>query len=129
MTHAAGRSLHVEVVDGLAGTLACVRLSGDIDISSEKELSVLAAQLAGYQTVYLDLARVAFAGSALVHFLVALVHALPAKACLLVCRPQPMTLTLMNVTSVDLLIPVRADLPVGWLTKPFHDSHGNRTPV
>jgi anti-anti-sigma regulatory factor len=71
MTCTVDQLLRIEQAEVLSRELVCVRLSGEIDMSSEEQLSLLAAQLGGYQIVCLDVEDVPFAGTAFLHFLTA----------------------------------------------------------
>ncbi len=116
MTCIADQLLRIELAEVPGRELVCVRLSGEIDMRHEGQLSSLAAaQLGGCQVVCLDVQDVPFAGTAFLHFLAAVLHGMPEGGCLMVCRPQPLMTTLLNATGMDRLVSLHTDLPLMWM--------------
>jgi anti-anti-sigma factor len=94
----------------------CVRLAGDIDLAAEPDLARLADNLARTRccVVHIDLHPVTFAGSTLINFLFRLAYRLPGHTSMTLCRPGAMTRQLIELTSVNEVALVRADLPADW---------------
>lgn len=98
----------------------CVRLAGDIDLAAEPDLAKLSDILATTRcaVVHIDLHMVTFAGSTLINFLFRLADTLPGHTSMTVCRPDAMTCELLELTGVDAVALVRADLPADWAAPP-----------
>jgi len=98
----------------------CVRLAGDIDLTAEPDLARLADNLATTRcpVVHIDVQLVTFAGSTLINFLFRLARRLPGHTSMTVCRPDAMTRRLIELTGVDQVALVRADLPADWTAPP-----------
>jgi anti-anti-sigma factor len=96
----------------------CVRVAGDVDLAGEPVLAGVVRQLAATRcgSVYIDLAGITFAGATLLNFLVCLVTRLPDHPATVLCRPNAMTRRMIELTSLDHVATVRADLPPDWIT-------------
>jgi anti-anti-sigma factor len=94
----------------------CVRLAGDVDLAGEADLASLVDNLAATRCrlVYIDLHSITFAGSTLINFLVRLSRRLPGHTSMTLCRPNAMTRQLIELTRVDKVAAVCADLPADW---------------
>ena len=101
-----------------AEAVSCVRISGDIDLVDETVRAVAIEKLtpAVAQTVMVDLDDSSFMGSALVGFLVRILHAAPAGSSLVLCRPPRRARWVISATSLRLLAALRDDLPPEWVT-------------
>ena len=64
--------------------------------------------------VYVDLAGTTFMGSTLVAFLVHVGNDGQTRRPLVLCRPTPMALRVIQMTGLDELATVRPDLPPVW---------------
>jgi WhiB family transcriptional regulator, redox-sensing transcriptional regulator len=92
-----------------------VRIRGDVDMSDSRGLSLAAQRLiaANAGLVYVDLGGITFMGSTLASFLVHVANSGRARRNLVLCRPTPMALRVIQLTGLDKLARVRPDLPVG----------------
>jgi anti-anti-sigma factor len=92
---------------------AVVRLAGDIDIAATVALSEAIDRLSTLApaTVMIDLADVTFACSTLPNFLARVHQVLPIGSTLTVCRPPTGTLRILQMTGMDQIATLRADLP------------------
>ena len=93
---------------------AQVCLTGDIDMATTAELSVVIAHMTEgpVATVYVDVAAVTFADSTLANFFVLMRGCLPAATEVVVCRPGPMTRMILEATEVDQVVTMRDDMPL-----------------
>jgi len=98
-----------------AGVL-CVRMSGDVDLSDNWDLSLATPRIreTGAHTVFLDVGPVTFFGSTIVNFLVHLLAAGPGSRVVL-CRPSPMARRVVGALSLPSQITLRSDLPPEWI--------------
>jgi anti-anti-sigma factor len=81
---------------------ADVRIAGDIDMAAVPRLTDAARRLSedSPRSVFVDLAGVAFAGSALPNFLAQAHNRIPRGSSLVVCRPSPMARFVLVATGV-----------------------------
>jgi anti-anti-sigma factor len=95
-----------------------VHVTGDVDMAGEPELAGVVGHLAatGCGSVYIDSAGITFAGATLINLLVRLSARLPDHASMVLCRPDAMTRRMVELTSLDYVASVRADLPPNWMT-------------
>jgi anti-anti-sigma factor len=95
----------------------CVSLAGDVDLAAEPDLASLADNLAAMRcsVVHIDLGKIRFAGSSLVKFLFRLAGPLPGPTTINLCRPDAMTLQLIQLTGLHEVATVRPDLPADWV--------------
>lgn len=93
-----------------------VQILGDVDLSDSRALGLAARQLidAEASVVYVDLAGTTFMGSTLVAFLVHVGNNGKDRRPLVLCRPSPMALRVIQMTGLDELATVRPDLPPLW---------------
>ena len=94
-----------------------VQIRGDVDLSEAEALDRAAAQLqkgAG-AGVCVDLGETTFMDSTLVQFLEDLGD--DGARDLVICRPGPMASRLIQLTGLDAVASVRADLPPHWPTQ------------
>jgi anti-anti-sigma factor len=95
-----------------------VQIVGDVDLSDTHALGLAARQLIDTDAsiVYVDLGGTTFMGSTLVAFLV---HVgsndrdRPGRT-LVLCRPTPMALRVIQMTGLDKVATVQPDLPAHW---------------
>ncbi|HEV7362530.1 MAG TPA: STAS domain-containing protein [Mycobacterium sp.] len=95
--------------------VACVHISGDVDMASEADLAQVMTHLHNGQrrTIYIDLGGVTFAGTTLLTF-IAKVYAIGGeRTTLVLCRPSPATRRLIELTGLDAIATIRDDLPGG----------------
>jgi anti-anti-sigma factor len=94
-----------------------LQIAGDVDLAGEPVLASVVRQLAATRcdSVYIDLAGITFAGTTLMNFLVRLATRLPDHPATVLCRPNAMTRRLIELTSLDRVATVRADLPPDWI--------------
>lgn len=97
----------------------CVRMSGDVDISEDKELALAGTRIRGpgAHTIFLDVGPVTFFGSTLVNFLVHLVNSAPGGRIVL-CRASPMARRVVAAMELPSQISLRPDLPPEWVEPP-----------
>ena len=90
-----------------------VHIIGDLDVDAVPALNDavdrVTALLPG--RVVVDLGEVPFAGSALPNFLIRLVDVLPAMIPVTVCRPQPMSRLVLEVTGMGRILTISPDPP------------------
>jgi anti-anti-sigma factor len=93
-----------------------VQIVGDVDLSDSRELGLAARQLidADAGVIYVDLGGTTFMGSTLVAFLVHVRNNDGPGRTLVLCRPTPMALRVIQMTGLDKVATVRSDLPVHW---------------
>jgi Anti-anti-sigma regulatory factor (antagonist of anti-sigma factor) len=91
-----------------------VRIRGDVDLSDSRELGLAAQRLiaANAGLVYVDLGGITFMGSTLAGFLVHVANSGRARRPLVLCRPTPMALRVIQMTGLDKVASVRSDLPL-----------------
>jgi anti-anti-sigma factor len=95
-----------------------VQIVGDVDLSDARALGVAARQLldADASIVYVDLSGTTFMGSTLVAFLVHVGNNdrdRPGRT-LVLCRPTPMALRVIQMTGLHKVATVQPDLPAHW---------------
>lgn len=97
-------------------TIDFVQILGDVDLSDSRALGLAARELidADPSIVYVDLAGTTFMGSTLVAFLVHVGNDGQTRRPLVLCRPTPMALRVIQMTGLDELATVRPDLPPVW---------------
>ena len=90
-----------------------VRIRGEVDLSDSRGLSLAAQRLitANAGLVFVDLAGITFMGSTLAGFLVHVANSGRTRK-LVLCRPTPMALRVLQMTGLDKLASVRSDLPL-----------------
>jgi WhiB family transcriptional regulator, redox-sensing transcriptional regulator len=95
------------------GSVDYVRIVGDVDLSDSPGLGLAAQRLitANAGLVYVDLAGITFMGSTLAGFLIHITNSGRARRNLVLCRPTPMALRVIQMTGLDKLARVRSDLP------------------
>jgi anti-anti-sigma factor len=93
-----------------------VQIVGDVDLSDSRALGVAARQLieADASVIYVDLADISFMGSTLIAFLVHIGNNGTDRRALVLCRPSPMAVRVIQMTGLDELATVRPDLPPLW---------------
>jgi WhiB family transcriptional regulator, redox-sensing transcriptional regulator len=91
-----------------------VRIRGDVDLSDSRALGLAAQRLvaANADLVYVDLGGITFMGSTLAGFLIHIVNSGRVPRPMVLCRPTPMALRVLQMTGLDKLARVRADLPL-----------------
>jgi anti-anti-sigma factor len=96
------------------GAVDYVQILGDVDLSDVAELDRAAAQLHDGTSagVCVDLGGTTFMDSTLVQFLQDLGDEGIGR--LVICRPGPMATRLIQLSGLDALASVRADLPSHW---------------
>ena len=97
------------------GAVDYVQIVGDVDLSDAEELARAAAQLHDGAGVCVDLGGTTFMDSTLVQFLEDLGD--DGAGHLVICRPGPMASLLIQLTGLDAVASVRADLPPRWPTQ------------
>lgn len=99
-----------------ADATAFLRLEGEIDSAALPVLTDIAMLLNDRvrAAVFIDLGGVSFAGSALIHFLYRVATDLPAGAALVLCRPEPATIRLIQLVEIDRMIQLTEHLPEFW---------------
>jgi anti-anti-sigma regulatory factor len=106
---------------------AQVLLSGDVDEAAAEELTTVIDKLAStpVRVVYIDVAAVTFADSTLVDFCALLRATVPARTALVVCRPLPMTRSILEESRTRRTLTLRDDLPLLDASRatPFPRSH------
>lgn len=109
----------------------CVHIAGDVDVFGEPELAGVVGQLAATRcgSVYIGLAGVTFAGATLVNFLFRLPARLPGHASMVLCRPDAMMRRMIQLTSLNDVAAVRADLPSDWIAPPAPMDGSAATPT
>jgi anti-anti-sigma factor len=107
----------VSMADNPEG-IACVRLTGDIDMSADDALHATVARIvsAPRSAVYVDLAAVGFAGSTLVNFLARLIDTMPMDRPVLLCRPSHATRRLIDLCALDTVATISNVLPADFTT-------------
>ena len=102
----------VTVIASPASHRVDVRITGDIDLAAAPVLAEAVRQLAigSPRSVFVDLAGVTFAGSALPNFLARAYGRLPRGSSLVVCRPNPMTRRVLQMTDMTRILIVRDHL-------------------
>lgn len=98
------------------GSIDFVQIVGDVDLSDSAALGLAARQLidADAGIIYVDLGATTFMGSTLVAFLVHVGNNDGSGPTLVLCRPTPMALRVIQMTGLDKLANVRSDLPAQW---------------
>jgi len=101
------------------GGVLCVRMSGDVDLSDNWDLSLVTPRIreTGAHTVYLDVGPVTFFGTTVVNFIVHLLNAGPGSR-IVVCRPSPMARRVVAALPLPSQISMRPDLPPEWVEPP-----------
>lgn len=91
---------------------ADVRITGEVDTPAASALTEAAFRLAdgSPRSVFVDLAGVTFAGSALPNFLALAHRLLPRRSVLVVCRPDRMTHRVLQMTGMMQILTVRDHL-------------------
>ncbi len=109
----------ITVTCACQGRVACVCITGDVDLLDPADVSLAQRQLAGVtcETLFVDLAGVTFGGAALVRYLYALSARVPGAAVSL-CGAPGITKQIIELTGLDRLAVVRDDLPQDWATAP-----------
>jgi anti-anti-sigma factor len=81
---------------------ADVRIAGDVDMAAVPILTDAVDRLSerSPRSVFIDLAGVTFAGSALPNFLMQTHGRMPRGSFLVICRPDPMTLTVLAASGM-----------------------------
>ena len=112
MTQTTVNDCTVTVIASPASQRADVRITGDVDMVAAPVLAEAARQLAmgSPRSVFVDLAGVTFAGSALPNFLARAYGLLPRGSSLVVCRPSPMTRWVLHMTDMTRILIVRDHL-------------------
>jgi len=102
------------------GGVLCVRMSGDVDLSSSWDLSLATPRIhqTGAVTIYLDVGPVTFFGSTVVNFLVHLLNACPGSR-IVVCRPSRMARRVIATLPLPAQISMHPDLPPEWVEPPI----------
>jgi anti-anti-sigma regulatory factor len=102
-----------------AGVL-CVRISGDVDLSDNWDLSLATPRIreTGANTVYIDVGPVTFFGTTVVNFIVHLLNAGPGSR-IVVCRPSAMARRVVAALPLPAQISIRPDLPPDWVEPPI----------
>jgi anti-anti-sigma factor len=110
----------VDVPAQSRGGVICVRMSGDVDLSSNWDLSLVTPRIrqTGAHTIFLDVGPVTFFGSTVVNFLVHLLNAGPGSR-IVVCRPSPMARRVIAALPLPAQISIRPDLPPEWVEPPI----------
>ena len=100
----------------------CVRMAGDVDLAAEPDLARLAEDLAATRCshVHIDLQPITFAGSTLINFLFRLAR----HTSVTLCRPGTITRQLIELTGLNELATVRADLPADWTASSARANEG-----
>ena len=96
-------------VTALPGSLrADVRIVGDVDMAAVQILTDAIRRLSegSPRSVFVDLAAVTFAGSALPNFLVQAHSRMPRGSFLVVSRPDPMTRSVLAATGMTDIVTV-----------------------
>ena len=94
-----------------------VQILGDVDLSNTDELNAAALRLidAAGDSICVDLAGITFMDSTLVEFLL---HVRGSDSLaprqLVLCRPRPMARRVIQVTGLEDVSTVQADLPALW---------------
>jgi anti-anti-sigma factor len=93
-----------------------VQILGDVDLSDSPALGLAARQLIDGEAsvIYVDLSGTTFMGSTLIAFLVHIGNNGTDHRPLVLCRPSPMALRVIQMTGLDELATVRPDLPPLW---------------
>jgi anti-anti-sigma regulatory factor len=93
-----------------------VRIQGDVDLPDPTPLGLAARQLvdAEARVIYVDLGGTTIMSSMLVAFLVHVANNGADNQVLTLRRPTPMGLRVIELTHLDRLFWVRADLPAEW---------------
>jgi WhiB family transcriptional regulator, redox-sensing transcriptional regulator len=94
------------------GCVDYVRIRGDVDMSDSLGLAAQRLIAANAGLVYVDLGGITFMGSTLASFLVRVANSGRARRNLVLCRPTPMALRVIQLTGLDKLANVRSDLPL-----------------
>ena len=102
----------VTVIAAPGSHRADVQITGDVDTPAAPALTEAAYRLAdgSPRSVFVDLAGVNFAGSALPNFLALAHRLLSRRSVLVVCRPDPMTLRVLQMTGMMQILTVRDHL-------------------
>ena len=110
----------IDVPPKSRGGVLCVRMSGDVDLSSNWDLSLVTPRIreTGAHTIFLDVRPVTFFGSTVVNFLVHLLNAGPGSR-IVVCRPSPMARRVIAALPLPAQISMRPDLPPEWVEPPI----------
>ena len=108
MRQTTGNGCTVTVIASLASYRADVQITGDVDMAALPVLADAVSQLAAAspRSVFVDLAGVTFAGSALPNFLARAYGVLPRESSLVVCRPSPMTRRVLDMTDMMRIVTV-----------------------
>jgi anti-anti-sigma factor len=95
---------------------AYLRLAGDVDGDSRPALIRITAQVCYWapETLYVDLGDLTFACSTLTNFVAQVAQALPPSSRLILCRAQPRTSRLLQLTGLTAVAQMRGDLPARW---------------
>jgi anti-anti-sigma factor len=96
------------------GSVDYVRIRGDVDLSDSRGLGLAAQRLiaANAGLVYVDLGGITFMGSTLAGFLIHIASSGRVPRPMVLCRPTPMALRVLQMTGLDELASVRPDLPL-----------------
>jgi|RhiMetdeSRZDD1v2_1073273.scaffolds.fasta_scaffold73716_4 anti-anti-sigma factor len=102
----------VSMADSPEG-IACIRLTGDIDLTAVDALDRTVAQVISEPraAIYVDLAAVQFAGSTLINFLAQLIDTMPMDRPVQLCRPSHTTRRLIELCALDTVATISNKLP------------------
>ncbi len=94
---------------------ACVRITGDVEMSGQAVFSQAMAYLDRLRcgNVCVDLSGVDFGGTALLGFLVRIINSVAPDTSVQLCRPNALTRRLIELSFLDTIATVRDDLPPG----------------
>ena len=95
---------------------ACLAISGDVCMAGDAHLAAAARHVAAarFARMHIDLGGITFGGSTLANFLVRISLKLPTGTPMTLCRPGTMTRQLIELTGLDRIATVSADLPDDW---------------
>jgi len=98
----------------------CVRMSGDVDLSDNWDLSLLTPRIreTGAHTIFLDVGPVTWFGTTMVNFIVHLLNAGPGSR-IVICRPSPIACRVVAALPLPSQISMRPDLPPEWVDPPI----------
>jgi anti-anti-sigma factor len=116
MAVSATDQMRLSITTSLDSCVDFVRIQGDVDLSDSHQLGLAADQLvaSAATTVYVDLGGTTFMGSTLVAFLVLIATDDRSRRSLILCRPTPTGRRVIEMTGLDKIARLRADLPPTW---------------